>query len=284
MHTQDIVTGEYAEKTREWNATDCMLYAVGVGAGSRGLGTDLHWATENSEGVAQAVVPTFGFALVGGEKELLDHQGWSENDVLLMSESIRLARPLPCEGRARVVKRVDAVEPHRRGLRIALVAHATDAASGDPLFTTQSYLLLRLPESEISAAERGPRRSVPAMPPDAEAVPVRFHIAENQALIYRLSSGRNPLHSDPVAARRAGYEQAILHGRCTFGYCAREIARVLGDQNGDAQLASISGRCTAPVWPGETLLLRVWRTAGAFDLRRPGSGERVLSRGTFEVF
>ena len=38
-----------------WTSKDCLLYAVGVGAGT----ADLQFTTENSEGVTQQVLPTF---------------------------------------------------------------------------------------------------------------------------------------------------------------------------------------------------------------------------------
>ena len=62
---------------------------------------------------------------------------------------------------------------------------------------------------------------IPDREPDARvALPTR----EDQALIYRLSGDRNPLHSDPWFAQNlAGFPKPILHGLCTYGVAGRAL-------------------------------------------------------------
>ncbi len=51
-------SSEPAERT--WSSGDCLLYALGVGAGaSDPIGFELEFTTENSADVRQAVLPTF---------------------------------------------------------------------------------------------------------------------------------------------------------------------------------------------------------------------------------
>jgi acyl dehydratase len=98
---------------------------------------------------------------------------------------------------------------------------------------------------------------IPDRQPDARvALPTR----EDQALIYRLSGDRNPLHSDPWFARElAGFPKPILHGLCTYGVAGRALVGELG--GGDAtKVSAIAARFTSPVFPGETLTTSIWRT------------------------
>src|SRR5258707_15417989 len=48
---------------RSWTSTDALLYAVGCGAGLGDPLQELQFTTENSEGVTQQVLPTYGVLL-----------------------------------------------------------------------------------------------------------------------------------------------------------------------------------------------------------------------------
>src|ERR1700733_12539269 len=50
-----------------WDSKDCLLYALGVGAGaSDPTGFELEFTTENSQDVTQRVLPTFPVTVSGG--------------------------------------------------------------------------------------------------------------------------------------------------------------------------------------------------------------------------
>lgn len=126
--------------------------------------------------------------------------------------------------------------------------------------------------------ERGPSPRWEA--PDRTAdVEVGFATRADQALLYRLTGDRNPLHSDPAFAARGGFPRPILHGMCTYGFAARLLVNTL--TGGDATLfRGMSGRFARPVLPGDGLRLRAWRTpeGAQFQVLAEG-GEVVIDRG-----
>jgi acyl dehydratase len=109
-------------------------------------------------------------------------------------------------------------------------------------------------------------------------------VSLNQALIYRLSGDYNPLHSDPEAARAAGYDRPILHGLCAYGMVGRALLELLC-QNEPARFKRLDLRFTRPVFPGEPLQLQVWHMAsGAAAFRLLASERNVIVEdfGRFE--
>jgi acyl dehydratase len=68
----------------------------------------------------------------------------------------------------------------------------------------------------------------------------------------------NPLHIDPKIAPRVGFKKPILHGLCTYGHAAHAAVKTFGHSNSNA-LKSITGRFTAPVYPGDTLATKMWK-------------------------
>ena len=80
----------------------------------------------------------------------------------------------------------------------------------------------------------------------------------DQALLYRLTGDRNPLHSDPWFAReRAGFDRPILHGLCTYGFVGRALLTAMCEDD-PASFTSMECRFSAPVYPGETLRTSIW--------------------------
>jgi acyl dehydratase len=72
------------------------------------------------------------------------------------------------------------------------------------------------------------------------------------ALWYRLNGDRNPIHVDPAAGAKAGFEKPILHGLCTYGVAGYVLIRAVCDYD-TKRLSSLGVRFTAPVYPGETI-------------------------------
>jgi acyl dehydratase len=101
------------------------------------------------------------------------------------------------------------------------------------------------------------------------------------ALIYRLSGDYNPIHADPEAARKAGFERPILHGLCTLGVATRAILSTFASRTPE-RLKSLSVRFSRPVFPGETIRTEFFPAGDKFRFRSLAI-ERdivVLDRGT----
>ncbi|QLL08442.1 MaoC/PaaZ C-terminal domain-containing protein [Mycobacterium vicinigordonae] len=257
----------------EWNDRDTLLYALGVGAGV----DELAFTTENSHDIPQQVLPTYAviccpaFAAAG--------KVGSFNWAMLLhgSQTVRLHAPLPPAGKLSVVTEVVDIQDKGEGKNAVLMLRGvgTDPDGGAVVAETLTNLVIR--GEGGFGGEKGERAAAPEFPnrePDARIdLPTR----EDQALIYRLSGDRNPLHSDPwFATNLAGFPRPILHGLCTYGVSGRALVSELG--NGvAANITSIAARFTKPVFPGETLSTSIWKTEpGKALFRTEASGAEGL--------
>jgi acyl dehydratase len=258
---------------RTWSSTDAILYALGVGAGP----DDLAFTTENTADTPQAVLPTFGVVLAASGRSA----EWGTFDRARMvhgEQSIALHRPIPPHGTARAVSVVTDILDKGTGALVVSETRVTDAETGAPLVTGRSGVFLR-GEKGFGAGAPTPPWEVPARPPDQVRV---LATRPDQALLYRLSGDRNPLHSDPAFARRAGFDRPILHGLCTFGFAGRALLATLCD--GDpARFAAMEARFTRPVLPGDSLVVQVWVDGEARFRVTTQDGRVVLDRGRAAV-
>jgi acyl dehydratase len=125
---------------------------------------------------------------------------------------------------------------------------------------------------------------IPDGPPDAA---LDLPTSRNQALIYRLSGDRNPLHVEPATAALGGFERPILHGLSTMGLVARALAHLACD--GDpVRLSSMAVLFAAPVYPGDRIRTEIWRN-GSNIFFRASVPERDLividgGRATIDAF
>jgi acyl dehydratase len=107
---------------------------------------------------------------------------------------------------------------------------------------------------------------------------------EGQQLAYADVSGDNNfIHTSTVLARLAGLPRTILHGVCFMAMCCASLTRQLLDDD-LTRLASITGRFSGYVLPGQTLTLVGYEpsTPGEqpFAVFNP-AGRTVMKRGSF---
>ncbi len=118
---------------------------------------------------------------------------------------------------------------------------------------------------------------VPTRSPDRS---VDISTRPDQALIYRLCGDRNPLHSDPETAKRAGFARPILHGMCTYGITCRAVLQTYADYDPGA-FRQHAARFSSPVYPGETVTVDLWKDGGvvSFEARVKARGVTVIKNG-----
>jgi acyl dehydratase len=102
----------------------------------------------------------------------------------------------------------------------------------------------------------------------------------DQALIYRLCGDRNPLHSDPEFAKKAGFSRPILHGMCTYGLTCRAVLQTYADYD-PAAFRQHAVRFSSPVYPGETVTVDLWKDGNvvSFEAKVQSRGVTVIKSG-----
>jgi acyl dehydratase len=263
---------------RRWSSKDSLIYALGVGAGAQDPSAELEFTTENSRDVTQRALPSAAVVVeVGGGA--LGAIGTFNPAMLVHGEqAVSLARELPVEGELESVSEVVGIYDKGSGAVIATQTTSTSVDDGEPLFTTRSSMFIR--GEGGWGGDRGPSSTF-AAPDRAADHEVTYATRTDQALLYRLSGDRNPLHSDPKFAALAGFDRPILHGLCTYGFTGRALLHTVcgGDP---ALFRSMSGRFSSPVFPGEALTVRVWVEGDGEALFQTvgGDGRVVLDAGT----
>jgi acyl dehydratase len=256
---------------RSWTSKDCLLYALGVGAGV----DELPFTTEKD----QKVLPTFAVIIGGGGV------GWRAvgafNPAMLVhgEQAIELFGALPVEGTVRNVGEITGIYDKGSGAVIVSESTSVDSVSGETLIKTRSAAFIR-GEGGFGGdrGPSGPKNVPPERPPDHKAT---YSTRPDQALLYRLSGDRNPLHSDPEFARRAGFDRPILHGLCTYGFSGRALLHTLCDSD-PSRFRSMEARFSKPVWPGDDLTISMWVDGNEVLFRTETQrGDVVIDQGRF---
>lgn len=248
----DAVGAKGEPGEHSWTSKDCLLYAVGVGAGT----DELAFTTENTSDVTQQVFPTMAVVLGFGGGGAMGRIGTFNPAMLVHGEqAIELHGPIPVEGRVSTVGEITGIWDKGKGAVIETRSVSTDVATGQPLFTNVSSIFIRGEGGwGGDRGPSGPRNVAPDREPDHG---VTYRTREDQALTYRLSGDRNPLHSDPSFAAMGGFPKPILHGLCTYGFTGRALLHTLCGSD-PARFTSMAGRFSSPVIPGEALTIRMW--------------------------
>ncbi|HEU5448567.1 MAG TPA: MaoC/PaaZ C-terminal domain-containing protein [Acidimicrobiia bacterium] len=243
--------------SRSWDADDVMLYHFGIGAGL-GKATD---PAELAYTYEQRLVVLPSFGVVPAFQGLITAMtgqvpGLAVNPVMILhgEQDLEIHKPIPTSATVENRPRISSI--YDKGKAALITIEVESGPAGDPLFTNRFTIFAR-GEGGFGGDPNSPApgNTPPDRAPDAVAEsPTMSH----QALIYRLSGDKNPLHADPDFAKLGGFDTPILHGLCTFGIACKAVVDTLLDGDVTA-VKRYQVRFTGVVFPGETVVTSMWR-------------------------
>jgi acyl dehydratase len=268
-----LLAWPFDEVVQNYTVRDTMLYALSLGFGEDPMDSEqLRYVLE-----PKLAFPTMALVLAHPGPWTADPAtGIDRTRVVHGEQGLRIHRALAASGTVRSRNRVVEVldKGAGKGAVIYTERQLVDDATGELVATIEGATFCRGDGGFGGPA--GAARAAPTVP-DREPDRVAEILTRPQAaLLYRLNGDYNPLHADPCAAARAGFERPISHGLLSFGLCARMISERFG------RLQSIQARFAAPMYPGETLVTHMWRDSDggvSFIGLCKERGVQVLSNG-----
>ncbi|KAG4201086.1 hypothetical protein ERO13_A05G255200v2 [Gossypium hirsutum] len=246
----------------DFTVLDVAVYALGVGAcGRNAVDTDeLKYVYHENGQQFIKVLPTFStlFSL-RGLPQLSGVPGLKFDKRLLLhgQQYIEIHKPLPSNA---------SVSFHDKGKAaiLELETRSYEKESGELLTLNRTSVFLRGAGGFSDPSKPFTYSNYPVNPASAMKIPKTQPSAvfedctqPPQALLYRLSGDYNPLHSDPMIAKVAGFSRPILHGLCTLGFAVRAIIKCICRGHPD-MVKSIFARFLLHVYPGEALITEMW--------------------------
>lgn len=241
------------EGTTSYDIDRVILYHLGVGAGNPPTDAgELQYTYEKDLKVLPSFAVVAAFGAMGG---LGSVPGLTFDFMMLLhgEQEIIIHRPLPTSAELKTKSKI--AEIWDKGKAALVVLEATSSDANGPLFTNRFSLFLRGEggfggEPGPKAGNRPPERA-----PDGV---IEVPTLPQQALIYRLSGDKNPLHADPEFAAMAGFDKPIIHGLCSYGVACKAIVDNVLD--GDTtKVAGYAARFAGVGFPGETYLVSYWK-------------------------
>jgi acyl dehydratase len=279
INYEELIALKNLDQRFAYTDRDVMLYAYGIGLGADPMDEkELAYVNEASANPRPLqVVPTFAsvaaWNATPGDMKL--------NRVMVVDgeRDITFHRPMPTAEKLLVDSRVlAAFDKGKDKGAVIRYEHVLKTEQGEKLATLKASRFARGDGGFDGPSDGQPEpHKVPTRSPDRS---VDISTRPDQALIYRLCGDRNPLHSDPEFARRAGFKQPILHGMCTFGITCRAVLQTYADYDASA-FKQHAARFSSPVYPGETVALDLWKDGGviSFEARVKTRDAVVIRNG-----
>lgn len=259
-HAGDWRGRSLGTRTVTYDDRDVILYALAVGAAA----TDLDLVYEKR----LRVLPTFALTRAQWALDALGSAGaFDVTTAVHGSQRLIVHAPLPPSGALELTARVAEVWDKGTAAVFEVMVECEYFEATWSLFA---------PGEGGFDGERGPSsRKRPEGPPEYE---MELDTSLEQAALYRLLGDRHAMHIDPEAAERAGMPRPFMHGLCTLAAVTLPLANSVGAHPAD--LVSLEGRFTSPVFPGDRLYVTSWDAeAEAVHFEATANGKTVLSAG-----
>jgi acyl dehydratase len=268
-----IKSWRIAPVRQRYERRDTIIYNLGIGAGAlEKLGdADLTLVWEDR----LRALPTMVAVLAQNAYWFDDPRtGFTWEHSVHGEQSIEWHAPLPPEGDVISHCQVEELFDKGIGRGALLVTRRTlvSEPSGIELATIRQTVFFRRDGGFGGTAIAPKPRPVPNGAPHLRRSLVT---RPEQAILYRLSGDRFPLHIDPAFARRGGFEEPILHGLCTYGVAGAAIVDALCHGDGN-RLRRLDARFSAPAFPGERIDTSIWRLGPNEASYRCLVGDRIV--------
>src|SRR5262249_32602634 len=127
-----------------WDSKDCLVYALGVGAGVIDpTGFELEFTTENSQDVTQKVLPTFPVVVPGGAAAFGQIGTFNPAMLVHAEQSVELHDSLPVQGTVEAVSTITGIYDKGSAAVVVMNTTASDQATGKALWTTTFSAFIR---------------------------------------------------------------------------------------------------------------------------------------------
>lgn len=260
-----LYVGLRTETSRSYSQKDVQLHALGCGRGLRPrAAADLVCL------IAPGLVVLPAFAMVLGHGAgLFIEQGINWGSLVLLSQDLECLGLLPEAGVASCTDTVTGLAPKIK-IEATIVSVATSICiRGELVARLNTRWLVRgflfesnhLADLETFLTKRRQAGLLGVLLDDPPGtIKTEILTSPQSALIFRLLGGHSPLHSDPSAARAAGFDGPIMHGQSIFGHALATLA----EEHADFDLSlirSIGCDFVGVLYPGEKLTLKSLKTS-----------------------
>ena len=285
----DVASKAKLEIESSYDERDLSLYALGIGAAQNPLdSSELAYVYEL--GSEFQAFPTYGVmpqmnAMLQMAKQGVSLPGmnYGFDRVLHGEQYTEIKRPLPPHAKLQhtfTLKSAYDKDPNA----VVTFAISSKDENGEELIYNEMTAFVR--GAGGWGGDRGDSTEINVAPEREPDAVIEEKTDVNQTLLYRLSVDWNPLHADPAFAKAFGFDRPILHGLCTFGFSGRHVIKAFSNNDG-RYFKSIKVRFAKSVYPGDTLVTKMWKESDTkiiFETWVKERNEVVIKNAAIELY